>query len=159
MIEKGAIFSPCRIYRYTLHRIWNPHKKFVAFVGLNPSTADENIDDPTIRRCMGFTDAWGFGGLYMLNIFALRSTDPKLLYSTNDPIGEANDFWIRQISSKAGITVACWGNHGLHLGRGQNAYLLLTRPHFLKLTGKGEPGHPLYLSKDLKPKPWRKEQI
>ena len=75
--ELSATFSPCRRWRYTLLRRWEPANLIVvAFIGLNPSTADETLDDPTIRRCIGFAKAWGAGGMYMLNLFGWRSTDP-----------------------------------------------------------------------------------
>ena len=155
MLIKNAIFSDCRRYRFTLQRTWNSRKPFVAFVGLNPSTADETNDDPTVRRCIRFAESWGFGGMYMLNAFALRSTDPKELYRTDEPTGGfLNDYWIKRISSLAAITVACWGNHGRHLNRGQAVRSLLFRPHYLTMTGAGEPGHPLYLPKTLKPVLW-----
>lgn len=78
-MDKSAIFSDCRIYRYSLSRIWNLTKDFVSFVCLNPSTADERNDDPTVRRCIRYAADWGAGGMVMLNLYAYRSTDPKKL--------------------------------------------------------------------------------
>ena len=151
---KGAEFSTDRIYRYSLWRFWDSGGRYAAFVGLNPSTADEKNDDPTVRRCINYAKAWGFSGLIMLNIFAFRSTDPKNLYALDDPVGPDNDFHIRSASNKAGITVAAWGTHGEHLNRGAYVATILKHPHCLATTKAGHPKHPLYLKKDLKPIPY-----
>ncbi len=160
MYRKGAIFSDDRVYRYSLWRFWDRSKSglngAVVFVGLNPSTADETNDDPTVRRCINYSRDWGFGGLVMLNIFAYRSTDPKNLKQIEDPIGPQNDLTIKNISSHAAVTVAAWGAHGDLLNRGFKVMSLLTRPHYLALTKDGAPRHPLYLRKDLKPIPFEK---
>lgn len=83
-MNKGAKFSDCRKYRYTLWRIWNESEPCVMFIGHNPSTADEKEDDPTIRRCINYSRDWGYGGLYMVNLFAYRATDPKDLIAATD---------------------------------------------------------------------------
>ena len=155
LLESGAEFSPDRIHRYSLWRIWDRDKPYAAFVGLNPSTADEQKNDPTVRRCINYARDWGYGGLIMLNIFAYRSTDPKNLYITSDPVGPDNDYSIRKVSSEAGITVAAWGNHGEFMNRGREVIRLLSDPHCLKLTKSGCPGHPLYLRRDLMPVPFK----
>ncbi len=152
--DSGAKFSQDRVHRYSLWRIWDKSKDYAVFVGLNPSTADEYKNDPTVRRCVNYAFDWGFGGLYMLNIFAFRSTDPGNLYSADDPIGPENDFFLRTISEQAGITVAAWGNHGEFMNRGEDVKALLTNPFCLKLTKTGSPGHPLYLRKDIEPFPF-----
>ena len=95
MIERGAVFSPNGVYRYSLSRVWKREKGLVLFLLLNPSTADANVLDPTLRRCMSFAEAWGYGGILVGNIFALRSTDPQFLYLSRDPIGPTNDFYIK----------------------------------------------------------------
>ncbi len=154
LIDSGAEFSSDRVHRYSLWRIWDREKPYAAFVGLNPSTADEQRNDPTVRRCITFAGDWGYGGLIMLNIFSYRSTDPGNLYTSSDPIGPDNDIHIESISRKAGITVAAWGNHGDYLKRGEAVRKILTNPHCLKLTKAGAPGHPLYLRKDLQPFPF-----
>lgn len=155
MIDKSAIFSPDRKYRYTLNRIWNRKKGHVLFVCLNPSTADENVDDPTIRRCIRFAESWGYGGMVMCNLFALRSTDPKILYVHEAPNGMLNNFHIEHEDNLADITVAAWGMHGALMNRGPNvARLYLARPMCLSLTKNGHPRHPLYLKKNLKPVPF-----
>lgn len=152
-LMKSAIFSPCRKYRYVLTRAWDEAKKPVAiFIGLNPSTADENIDDPTIRRCMGFARDWGCGGLVMLNLFALRSTDPRGLRKCADPIGPESDQFLRDYCT--GNEVICaWGVHSSYLLRGVKVRQMLKRiPETpLKCLGRttgGHPKHPLYLPKD-----------
>jgi len=150
-MTKTAIFSPCRKYRYSLHRIWNGNKPFCLFVCLNPSTATETIDDPTVRRCIRFSFAWGYGGMVMTNIFAYRSTDPSNLKIPDDPIGPENDSFIKKLSFEAGITITAWGNHGNYLNRGKTVLSFLKDPHYLKLTKDGAPNHPLYLKADLKP--------
>ncbi|MEP0894347.1 DUF1643 domain-containing protein [Leptolyngbya boryana FACHB-1624] len=84
------------------------------FVGLNPSTADETHDDPTIRRCTKFAKDWGYSGLCMTNLFAYRATDPKEMIASVDSIGLENDQYLLEYAARAGIVVAAWGNHGTH---------------------------------------------
>ena len=90
-MKKDAILSEDRKYRYVLSRIWDESKSMVMIIGLNPSTADETIDDPTIVRCIDFAKNWGYGGIYMLNLFAFRATLPKDMFSVENPIGDEND--------------------------------------------------------------------
>jgi hypothetical protein len=164
MLEKPAVFSPDRKFRYTLRRIWpagiwpTEGGAFVAFIGLNPSTADEVKNDPTVTRCMKYAQKWGYGGMYMLNIFAYRSTDPRELYLQEDPIGGYNDSFILQAAQRSGLIVACWGNHGNLLSRGWNVIKLLQGAGLRvmrlgSLTIPGQPRHPLYLKGDLLPEP------
>lgn len=147
-IDRGAVISRCRRYRYQLTRIWDDRLSTVVFVGLNPSTADANIDDPTVRRCVGFAREWGFGALILVNLFALRSTDPSGLYAARAPIGPDNDHWIRLAGSNAELVVAAWGVHGELHGRGRYVRALFPRLMCLGRTREGHPRHPLYLSKD-----------
>ena len=91
LVNKNAIFSDCRKYRYVLSRTWNDKKKTILFIGLNPSTADEKIDDPTIRRCINYAQNWGYGSLLMVNLFAYRATIPTELKNVKNPIGNDND--------------------------------------------------------------------
>ncbi|MER9706091.1 DUF1643 domain-containing protein [Mesorhizobium sp. M0204] len=150
-----ATFSPCRTWRYRLERRWAPGPK-AAFILLNPSTADETKDDPTIRRCIGFAKAWGFGGLVLGNIFALRSTDPRGLYSHADPVGPGNDAALFAIAREADKVICGWGTHGALYRRGDMVRLALLHkgatPLALKVTAGGFPGHPLYISADTVPK-------
>ena len=152
--DSGACFSPDRLYRYGLYRIWDITKSPAMFIGLNPSTADERLNDPTVRRCVRFAKDLGYGGLIMTNAFAFRATSPKALRSINDPVGPDSDAWLQRLSQRAGIVIAAWGNHGALNGRGQHIRQLLQSLHHFGLTGGGEPRHPLYLPADLKPQRW-----
>lgn len=124
------------------------------FVGLNPSTADETNDDPTIRRCIAFAKSWGHEALCMTNLYAFRATDPNDMFAAKEPIGAQNDSFLRDMASRAGIVIAAWGVHGAHRGRGTAVQKMLSPLHVLKLTKDGHPSHPLYLKKDLQPFPW-----
>jgi hypothetical protein len=148
--HSGATFSPCGRYRYLLWRAWSDGPRAV-WIMLNPSTADENAEDPTIRRCIGFTRSWGLSGLFILNAFALRSTDPKALYGAEDPAGPLNDVFLRvggwrALNEKAPI-VCAWGTHAQRLG-GAARVLAVLRHRPLSCLGRnrdGSPKHPLYL--------------
>lgn len=131
------------------------------FVGLNPSTADETADDPTVRRCMAFAKRWGYGGIYMLNLFALRSTDPRALRAAPDPVGPGNDSHLVMYADKlAHLVIAAWGVHGPFQDRGLYVRELLRAtlsPSALLCLGTtkgGHPRHPLYLSADVQPRPY-----
>lgn len=152
-MERSATFSACRTYRYALWRRWG-RGDYVMFIGLNPSTADEINDDPTIRRCIGFARAWGYGALCMANLFAFRATQPADMKRAADPVGAENDHVLRQLADQAGVVVAAWGAHGTYKGRDQSVRLLVPDLHYLRLTKDGHPGHPLYLPADLKPQRW-----
>ena len=156
-VEAWAVFSKDRVYRYALGRTWawGGDPTYVAFIGLNPSTADENIDDPTVRRCIGFAQLWGYGGLVVLNLFAYRSTDPAQLFMVDDPIGCENDHYIKEYAAQSEIVVAAWGNMGKHLNRDMEIRTLLPNLYHLGLTKIGCPRHPLYLPKTIKPEVWR----
>lgn len=154
MMIRSATFSQCGQYRYSLQRIWFPDQKPVMFIGLNPSTADAEMDDPTIRRCMRFAQDWGFGGLVMTNLFAYRSTDPRNLSLAEDPIGPDNNQWIETMSLSCDLVVAAWGNHGSYLNRSSAMRSLFPDLHCIQLNRSGEPAHPLYLKGTLRPKRW-----
>lgn len=159
LTDTGASFSVCKQYRYRLWRTWDTNNRSVMFLMLNPSTADETANDPTVERCQRYAMNWGYGGLVVCNIFALRSTDPGALYKHDEPIGASNDDAILTEALTAGIVVCAWGNHGQHLGRGRQVAEMLDRYginlYALTLTGLGQPGHPLYLRKDLEPFIWK----
>lgn len=147
----GAEFSPCRTWRYTLWRFWGtePNRRLVAFIGLNPSTADETANDPTVTRCIGYARRWGFDGMFMLNAFGYRATYPVDMKAAADPIGPGNDESLRKVSRQCEQLIAAWGAHGSYQNRGQQVCELLNRPLYcLKKTNGGFPGHPLYLKKD-----------
>lgn len=147
-VERGAVLSPCQRYRYQLTRTWDEKLPAVAFVGLNPSTADANIDDPTVRRCIGFARDWGFGALVLVNLFALRSTEPSKLYSACEPVGPENDRWLQLAGDNAETVVAAWGVHGELHGRCRAVQRLFANLKCLGKTRDGHPRHPLYLSKN-----------
>ena len=151
---KDAILSEDRKYRYILSRTWDETKPTVLFIGLNPSTADENENDPTIRRCIKFAKSWGYGGLLMANLFAFRSTNPQELYSAQDPIGSENNYFIKEYADKSELIIACWGNHGRFNNRSQKVFELLGGLNCLDINKSGEPKHPLYIRSDTKPKPY-----
>jgi hypothetical protein len=150
-VDGGVVFSADRRYRYLLSR---PGPRPVTFLMLNPSTADEVNDDPTIRRCRGYSRDWGFDGVIIANAFAWRSTDPNALYDLADPVGPDNDMWILEAASRAVGPIVCgWGKHGKLHGRGAAVAALLRahghRPMTFGLNLDGSPKHPLYLRADL----------
>lgn len=153
-IRMGAVFDePGRKYRYRLWRIWNEDLKKVLFCMLNPSTASEFVDDPTITRCIGFAKDLGFGGLEVVNLYAVRATDPKDMLRDSDPIGLDNDLYITRARSECEMVIAAWGNFG-GLDRGKKVFDLLQQSgpvHCLRTTASGAPSHPLYLPASLKP--------
>ncbi|CAB4622616.1 unannotated protein [freshwater metagenome] len=153
--EATATFSPDRIHRYSLTRVWDSRLPIVNFLMLNPSTADAFTLDPTNRRCVGFARDWGFGGLATTNIFAFRSTDPKGLRLAADPVGSENDRAILDAVRSAELVVAAWGTHGELFGRGRQVGAMVAETgvelHALRLTKAGHPGHPLYVSADSEP--------
>jgi len=145
----SATFSKDKLYRYTLERVWDSEKPLVAFVGLNPSTADEVVDDPTIKRCISFAQSWGFGGLVMLNLFAYRSTKRERLRTVKDPVGPDNDWWIQASLHQVEKVVVCWGNDGELLGRDMEVLNILGEVYCLGHNKTGRPKHPLYLNGDI----------
>lgn len=148
----NAIFSPCSTYRYSLTRLWDGDRELVMFVGLNPSTADAALDDPTIRRCVRFAKDWGFGGILMLNVFAYRSTEPNKLRAIEDPVGPMNDKTFAFFRMKPRLIVAAWGNN-CPPEREREVLDLIGRPVYaLGHTKFGHPKHPLYLRADTEPK-------
>lgn len=153
-MERSAKFSDCLGYRYSLQRVWSPNQRRVLIIGLNPSTADHQQDDPTIRRCIKFAQEWGYGELYMGNLFAYRSTDPAMLKVVEDPVGPANDEWLARLAERSDLVVAAWGNEGAYLNRSSQVREMLGPMSVLKLNQSGEPAHPLYLRANLQPKPW-----
>ena len=149
--KSGAIFSDCRKYRYALWRLWDLKKSNVMIIGLNPSTADEKSNDPTIMRCISFASSWGYGGVYVTNLFGFRATSPNELRAHQDPVGKENDLWVNEISKKVAIKVAAWGNHGKFLNRSKKFLSALDQLHCIHINKSGEPAHPLYLKRELKP--------
>ncbi len=151
MIKSEACFNSARTHRYYLQRSWDFDRPAMAFVCLNPSTADEYTNDPTVTRCINFANGWGYGTFYMLNLFAFRATDPKDMKAAADPVGKLNDSWIKGITDECHLTVAAWGNHGAYLGRDKEVRKLFNNLYCLKITKSNQPYHPLYLRADLQP--------
>lgn len=145
-----ATFSECGTYRYDLTRTWDSGPRAL-FIMLNPSTATAEVLDPTVRRCLGFSRAWGMGSLVVLNLFALRSTDPKALLTHPDPVGPENDATIRRYVEAQGDmpVVAAWGVHGTLGERDEQVRQLVADAGVTVLclgrTRGGHPRHPLYL--------------
>lgn len=157
-VTKGATLDASGRYRYQLWRVWDELKPRVLFVMLNPSTADAAHDDPTIRKCVAYAKAWGYGSLEVVNLFAVRSTSPAMIYTHDDPKGKDNDPYILESGYRAHLIVAAWGAHGEHRERDRYVGALLKlhgfKLHCLKVTSKGLPNHPLYLKGDLMPFPF-----
>jgi len=155
-----AVYSDCERYRYTLTRVWDPAGRKALFVMLNPSTATEVQNDPTVERCERRARALGFGAFRVTNIFAWRDTDPKKMRAADDPVGPANDGAIREGAAWADQVICAWGAHGAHLDRGRQVEALLRDTgralYHLGLTKAGHPKHPLYIGYAKQPEPWRR---
>ena len=158
--DSVALYSPCLRYRYALTRVWDAGGRRVLFVMLNPSTATEVQNDPTVERCERRARALGFGAFRVCNIFAFRATDPGVMRAEPDPVGPANDAAIGEGAGWADTVICAWGTHGAHLGRGPAVERLLRtsgRPLFhLGLSQAGHPKHPLYIGYAQPPLPWEK---
>ncbi len=137
-------------YRYRLWRTLEEVRttKRVLFVMLNPSTADEHRDDPTLRRCIGFAKQWGFRRVDVCNLFAYRSSSPRVLRTAVDPVGPLNDGVLREVAAEAALTVVAWGADGKLGRRGDYVAATVLRKRALYCLGRtrsGEPRHPLYV--------------
>jgi len=152
---RSARFSPCRTYRYELWRRWGDGP-YCMFICLNPSTADEILDDNTVRRCIRYSHAWGYDAFVMTNLFAYRATDPRVMKAADDPEGDPDNLnTIVELAQTAGVVVAAWGGHGSYRRRDsivRTALGNIELKHLAK-TQDGAPRHPLYLKKTLKPLP------
>ncbi|WP_171124210.1 MULTISPECIES: DUF1643 domain-containing protein [unclassified Ruegeria] len=153
-----AVYSDCENYRYSLTRVWDADGRKALFVMLNPSTATEVQNDPTVERCERRARALGFGAFQVTNIFAWRDTDPRKMRAAADPVGPKNDAAILDGVQWADQIIAAWGTHGAHLDRGPAVETLLRgtgHPLFhLGLTKDGHPKHPLYIAYTQQPEPW-----
>lgn len=150
----ATVFSHDRAHRYTLWREWIGGRGYAQFIGLNPSTADEVHDDPTIRRCIAFAKAWGYSALCMTNAFAYRATDPAVMKKQADPIGPDNNYWLVKIANDAEIVIAAWGVHGAYRERDRAVRQLIEADSLLYCLGTTKdrhPKHPLYLRADTRP--------
>jgi hypothetical protein len=155
--KSSAQFSDCGKYRYRLTRKWSDGPS-VAFLMLNPSTADAEKNDPTVERCHRRAVDMGFGALTVINLFAFRATDPKNLKKAKRPVGPLNDDIVLETAQNSDMTICAWGSHGIHRERDQHMRTLLReagiKTHILDLTKFDQPRHPLYLSYSKKPVPW-----
>lgn len=149
-------FSPgVERYRYWLKRIWGENEEnILPIVGLNPSFANEVSDDPTITKCIGFSQQRGYDGLIMLNIFALISTDPKRLFLVDDPIGKENDNVLKEMLKDRKEVLVCWGASRKPDGREKVVLSMIENPICLGKTKEGHPRHPLMLPYSTKFEPF-----
>ena len=141
-------------YRYLLWREWDSKNKTVSFIMLNPSRADAEINDPTIKRCINFAKSWGYSRLEVVNLFAYRTSKPSLLRQATKPIGKDNDSYILKTAEGSDKIILAWGNHGTW--QKQDLYVLQllknhTHLYCFGVTKKGCPRHPLYLPSTSKP--------
>lgn len=157
-MTNACVFSADRSHRYSLIHRWDdlltpPSGRGIAWICLNPSTADENQLDPTLRRIQGFSAAWGYTHFVMLNAFAFRATDPTDMKAAADPIGPENDHWIAHWSEHVDRVVVGWGEHGTHLDRHAQVVALLDpqKTFCLARNASGQPKHPLYVAQKTKP--------
>ena len=158
-----AVYSGCEQYRYSLTRVWDSAAPRVMFVMLNPSTATEVQNDPTVERCERRARVLGFGGFRVTNIFAWRATDPRDMRAAADPIGPDNDATLDEGADWADRIIAAWGIHGAHQDRGLAVAARLaqgTKPlYHLGLSKAGHPKHPLYLPYQQQPVLWQPEKV
>lgn len=154
-MKKGAIISDCGKYRFQLWRIWDETKPLVLWIMHNPSKADHINDDPTIRRVIKFAKSWGYGGLYVGNLFPYRATKPDELKAIDDielKCNPENYRHVQEMYNKCELRILAYGNSFNGEGfimdwEGKGEF------HYLKLTKKGFPCHPLYLNSNLLPIP------
>lgn len=149
-VRRSASFSRCARYRYSLSRQWTQGSGICVFIGLNPSIADEQADDPTIRRCMGFARDWGYQELTVVNLFAYRTPSPTVLKRCKDPVGPGNRRALRAACQSATMIVAAWGTQGEYLKQSHKLSRIWKRYELFcfSLTKNGHPVHPLYQRRD-----------
>ncbi len=148
-MEGRACFDSSGAYRYRLWREWDAALPCVVFVMLNPSTADGEGDDPTVRRCIGFARSWGFGRLEVVNLCAYRATTPSDLFGADDPVGRDNGAHLKTAVDGASLIVVAWGNNARNLATPR-----FDGAHHIGLTKLGQPRHPLYVSGCTRPTQW-----
>ncbi|MAH73865.1 MAG: hypothetical protein CMK29_07185 [Porticoccaceae bacterium] len=148
-MDRTASFSCCRRYRYALWRAWDKELPSILVFGLNPSTADERVDDATTRKCIGYAKSWGFGELCMVNLFAAVAKRPIELRDMDEPVGPQNDVWLKRVTLKHEVTLAAWGNGGEYLDRAAEVLRFIKPLYCLGKTVCGNPIHPLYQPSSL----------
>ncbi len=151
--QSGAHFSKCGKYRFCLYRKWDNTLPMVMFIGLNPSTADKQNDDPTIRRVIRFAKDWGFGGVYMLNLYAFITPYPKML-DTSGENTHFNDIWIHRMYWKSAKVICAWGAFDVK-DRAEVVKASIPDRYALIINKDGSPRHPLYVPADTKPTLWK----
>jgi hypothetical protein len=168
-VHRSAILSDEAppVYRSDLTRTWDDALPVMVWVMLNPSTADHEIDDPTILACMDFARRNGCGGIVVVNLFAVRSPHPKVMKAHAAPIGPSNDAFLQRhfvdAAADGGLVIAAWGTGGDHLGRAAEVRAMVEKwgltLHCFGVTKDGHPKHPLArghhrIDRDTKPMPW-----
>lgn len=164
MIFRSALFSENQKHRYglisTIGEMDNMQfDRYVNWLMLNPSTANEFQDDPTLRRCMAWTKKMGYDTMAVTNLFSYRATDPLEMKKARNPEGDPENLkHIVQLAERSNAVICAWGSHGTHRDRAEKVVAELRKRqiplHILKLNGSGQPGHPLYLPQRLTPVPW-----
>lgn len=157
-VEKSAVFSADRVFRYELSRTWGVGGRYLNFLMLNPSKANEFENDPTVERCERRARMWGYDGLLVTNLFAFRATDPNVMLIAPEPVGLENDEAIRRCADRSEMVICAWGKDGGHRGRAAQVVKLLSGfdLHALKVSETtGQPWHPLYIAMSVTPKLWR----
>lgn len=147
----SAIFSKDRKYRYVLWRIWDENKPMIMFIGLNPSTANEHSDDPTIMKVKKFAFNWGYGGIYMLNLFTYVTAYPEELMKSEDPLGPA-DYYLLEYAKKSNRIIFAWGNFKEAKQRAKEVFKMFSG-YMLIQNKDGSPRHPLYVPGNIEPIP------
>lgn len=151
----GCVLSQCGLYRYALWRIWEPARPPWMMALLNPSTATEELDDPTITRCRVRARQGGAGGLVVVNAGAIRETDSDTACAAPDPIGPHNDAWIRALIPTCSLHIAGWGPKAARFGGDVRMRQAFADSgfglHALRINKDGSPAHPLYISYETKP--------
>jgi hypothetical protein len=153
----GAVISKNQLYRYVLWRIWNERRERVNFIMLNPSTAGKTENDHTIIRCINYALYWGFGGMYVTNLFAFRSTDPNKMKSAPHPIGRLNNKYLKRYSEKCPMVILAWGRDGCFKNRDEEVLKLIgekDKIYCIEKSSIGFPKHPARLAGHLKPMPF-----
>jgi hypothetical protein len=157
--KNGAIIDSTGQYRYSLTRVWNPSKEKVVFICLNPSTADGETDDPTLKRCIDFAKRWHngkYGSLEMVNLFSFRATDFNVLRDVENPVGTENDDFIVKAVRSASLVVVAWGEKGIYRDRHKEVIELISNEeidvHCLDILKCNQPKHPLFAKKELTPR-------
>lgn len=160
-MERTAKISSCETYRYLLSRKWS-YAPQATFIMLNPSTADGRLNDPTVKKCIGFARRWGMGGLMIVNLFAYRDSKPEKMLQADDPVGPDNASSISWACERAaeneGLVICAWGANGRYMDQDETVVgwleMLTIKPKCLRLTQGGAPEHPLFVPYETTPIPY-----